>query len=67
MNYKEEFENELNETKMDRNEFSKTEKEQKNSFAEYIKEAIPTFMEERQKEMQENKCKKFIKRLLKVL
>lgn len=71
MNYKEEFERELNETKRSRNEFLNNEKIQKNSFAEYIQEAIPTFIEEQkqleEKEKQENKFVKFIKRLLQVL
>ena len=71
MNYKEEFERELNETKRSRNEFLNNEKIQKNSFADYIKEAIPTFIEEQkpleEKEKQENKFVKFMKRLLQVL
>ena len=71
MNYKEEFERELNETKRSRNEFLNNEKMQKNLFADYIKEAIPTFIEEQkqleEKEKQENKFVKFIKRLLNVL
>jgi len=71
MNYKEEFERELNETKRSRNEFLNNEKVQKNAFAEYIKEAIPNFIEEQkqleEKEKQENKFVKFFKRLLQVL
>lgn len=71
MNYKEKFERELNETKRSRNEFLDNEKIQKNLFADYIKEAIPTFIEEQkqleEKEKQENKFVKFIKRLLQVL
>lgn len=71
MNYKEEFERELNETKRSRNEFLNNEKIQKSSFADYIKEAIPNFIEEQkqleEKEKQENKFVKFFKRLLQVL
>ncbi len=71
MNYKEEFERELNETKRSRNEFLNNEKVQKNAFADYIKEAIPNFIEEQkqleEKEKQENKFVKFLKRLLQVL
>lgn len=71
MNYKEEFERELNETKKNRNAFLQDEKVQKNAFAEYIKEAIPNFIEEQkqleEKEKQENKFVKFFKRLLQVL
>ena len=71
MNYKEEFERELNETKKTRNAFLQDEKVQKNAFAEYIKEAIPNFIEEQkqleEKEKQENKFVKFLKRLLQVL
>ena len=71
MNYKEEFERELNETKKNRNVFLQDEKVQKNAFADYIKEAIPNFIEEQkqleEKEKQENKFVKFIKRLLQVL
>ena len=71
MNYKEEFERELNETKKNRNVFLQDEKVQKNAFADYIKEAIPNFIEEQkqleEKEKQENKFVKFIKRLLRVL
>lgn len=71
MNYKEEFERELNETKKTRNTFLQDEKVQKNAFAEYIKEAIPNFIEEQkqleEKEKQENKFVKFFKRLLQVL
>ena len=71
MNYKEEFERELNETKKTRNAFLQDEKVQKNAFAEYIKEAIPNFIEEQkqleEKEKQENKFVKFFKRLLQVL
>jgi nitric oxide reductase activation protein len=71
MNYKEEFERELNETKKNRNAFLQDEKVQKNAFADYIKEAIPTFIEEQkqleEKEKQENKFVKFLKRLLQVL
>jgi hypothetical protein len=71
MNYKEEFERELNETKKNRNVFLQDEKVQKNAFADYIKEAIPNFIEEQkqleEKEKQENKFVKFLKRLLQVL
>lgn len=71
MNYKEEFERELNETKKNRNAFLQDEKVQKNAFADYIKEAIPNFIEEQkqleEKEKQENKFVKFLKRLLQVL
>ena len=71
MNYKEEFERELNETKKNRNVFLQDEKVQKNAFADYIKEAIPNFIEEQkqleEKEKQENKFVKFFKRLLQVL
>jgi hypothetical protein len=71
MNYKEEFERELNETKKTRNAFLQDEKVQKNAFADYIKEAIPNFIEEQkqleEKEKQENKFVKFLKRLLQVL
>lgn len=71
MNYKEEFERELNETKKNRNAFLQDEKVQKNAFADYIKEAIPNFIEEQkqleEKEKQENKFVKFMKRLLQVL
>lgn len=71
MNYKEEFERELNETKKNRNAFLQDEKVQKNAFADYIKEAIPNFIEEQkqleEKEKQENKFVKFFKRLLQVL
>ena len=71
MNYKEEFERELNETKKNRNVFLQDEKVQKNAFADYIKEAIPNFIEEQkqleEKEKQENNFVKFLKRLLQVL
>lgn len=71
MNYKDKFERELNETKRSRNEFLNNEKIQKNLFADYIKEAIPTFIEEQkqleEKEKQENKFVKFFKRLIQVL
>lgn len=71
MNYKEEFERELNETKKNRNVFLQDEKVQKNAFADYIKEVIPNFIEEQkqleEKEKQENKFVKFLKRLLQVL
>ena len=71
MNYKEEFERELNETKKNRNVFLQDEKVQKNAFADYINEAIPNFIEEQkqleEKEKQENKFVKFLKRLLQVL
>lgn len=71
MNYKEEFERELNDTKRSRSEFLNNEKVQKNAFADYIKEAIPNFIEEQkqleEKEKQENKFVKFLKRLLQVL
>ena len=54
-----------------RNVFLQDEKVQKNAFADYIKEAIPNFIEEQkqleEKEKQENKFVKFLKRLLQVL
>ena len=62
MNYKEEFERELNETKKGLNVFYKMKKVQKNAFADYIKEAYTNnFIEEQkqleEKEKQENKVR----------
>lgn len=74
MNYKEEFDKELNEYKKSRYEFANNENKVKNEYAEFIQEAIPRFIEEQNKNIEEqnkkkneSKIKQFFQRLLKIL
>lgn len=74
MNYKEEFDKELNEYKKSRYEFANNENKVKNEYADFIKEAIPRFIEQQNQNIEqqnqkknESKIKQFFQRILKIL
>lgn len=81
MNYKEEFDKELNEYMKSRYEFANNENKVKNEYADFIQEAIPRFfeqqnqnieykntnIEEEKQKKNESKIKQFFKRLVKIL
>lgn len=74
MNYKEELDKELNEYRKSRYEFANNENKVKNEYADFIQEAIPRFIEQQNKNIEEqnkkkneSKIKQFFKRLLKIL
>lgn len=74
MNYKEELDKELNEYRKSRYEFANNENKVKNEYADFIQEAIPRFIEQQNKNIEEqnkkkneSKIKQVFKRLMKIL